>query len=98
MRFLYIPVPHESIPESAVAALDHALSEDPRSAVLYCRTGRRAARLFALVQASRSDGPGADEIFKMVSAAGFSAEDLKDDINQRIAHRGGAPSATAQPR
>jgi len=97
MRFHYIPVPHESIPESAVTALDHALSEDPASIVLYCRTGRRAARLFALVQASSPDGPKAEAILKMVSDAGFSADDLKEDIDQRIAHRQGAPAANAQP-
>jgi len=90
IRFHYIPVPHEGIPESAVTALEHALAEDHRYVVLYCRTGRRAARLYALVESSRPDGPKAGDILKMVSTAGFSADDLKDDIERRILHRTGA--------
>jgi uncharacterized protein (TIGR01244 family) len=98
IRFHYIPVPHEGIPESAVTALDQVLSENYRSAVLYCRTGRRAARLFALVEASRPDGPKAGDILKMVSDAGFSADDLKDDIDRRIQHRNDAPAAALEPQ
>jgi uncharacterized protein (TIGR01244 family) len=93
MRFHYIPVPHESIPEKAVAELDKALSEQAKPVVLYCRTGRRAVRLFALVQASRSDGPESGEILQMVRNAGFSADDLKEEIAQRLSHRH-APQVT----
>ena len=93
LGFHYIPVPHENIPFSAVEALDQALSAEALPALLYCRTGRRAVRLFALVQASRVDGPGADAILEMVRAAGFSADDLRDDINQRLSHRRKAPAA-----
>jgi uncharacterized protein (TIGR01244 family) len=93
LGFHYIPVPHENIPFSAVEALDQALSAEALPALLYCRTGRRAVRLFALVQASRVDGPGADEIMEMVRAAGFSADDLRDEIRQRLSHRKKAPAA-----
>jgi uncharacterized protein (TIGR01244 family) len=93
LGFHYIPVPHESIPNDAVEALDQALSPEALPALLYCRTGRRAVRLFALVQASRVDGPGRDAIIEMVSTAGFSADDLWDDISQRISHRKSAPTA-----
>lgn len=92
LGFYYIPVPHESIPEGAVVALDHALTPDELPAVLYCRTGRRAVRLFALVQASRVDGPGVDAIMEMVRAAGFSADDLRGEITQRFSHRSNAPT------
>jgi uncharacterized protein (TIGR01244 family) len=93
LSFHYIPVPHESLPESDVQALSEVLSHDDRPAVLYCRTGRRAVRLFALVEASRVDGPSTDAILGMVRAAGFSADDLRDDIVQRLAHRNGASAA-----
>jgi uncharacterized protein (TIGR01244 family) len=92
LGFHYIPVPHENIPFSAVEALDQALTPQARPALLYCRTGRRAVRLLALVQASRVDGPGADAIMEMVRAAGFSADDLRDEISQRLAHRKSAPA------
>jgi uncharacterized protein (TIGR01244 family) len=91
LGFYYIPVPHAGIPDGAVEALDRVLAPEAMPAVLYCRTGRRAVRLFALVQASRVDGPGLDAIMGMVRAAGFSAEDLRDEITQRLSHRSSAP-------
>ncbi len=86
--FFYIPVPHDSIPDEAVAQLSDVLSTRASPlTVLYCRTGRRAVRLYALAEASRNDGPAVDEILKMVRDAGFVAEDLKDEIARRISLR-----------
>lgn len=87
IRFHYIPVPHESIPASAVEELSGILAHDPKPILLYCRTGRRAARTFALAEASRADGPGTEEIYKMVEVAGFTAEDLRGEIEARISKR-----------
>jgi uncharacterized protein (TIGR01244 family) len=87
LKFFYIPVPHETIPDDAVAALREALSDKQQPALLYCRTGRRAVRTFALVEASRPDGPTAEAISKMVKQAGFSADDIADEITQRIKNR-----------
>jgi uncharacterized protein (TIGR01244 family) len=90
LKFFYIPVPHENIPDDAVAALRDALSDHDGRALLYCRTGRRAVRTFALVEASRPDGPTTDAILKMVKQAGFSAADISNEINQRIKARNSA--------
>jgi uncharacterized protein (TIGR01244 family) len=88
MSFHYIPVPHESIPESAVNALQRVLSEEQnRDTVLYCRTGRRAVRTFALAEASRQDGLPEAEILKAVESARFPVDDLKLAIAERISHR-----------
>jgi uncharacterized protein (TIGR01244 family) len=57
MDFDYIPVPHEEIPDKAVAELSNILARQPKPALLYCRTGRRAARTFALVEASATMAP-----------------------------------------
>jgi len=95
LKFHYVPVPHDNIPDEAVAAVKEALSEDPAPVLLYCRTGRRAARTLALAEASRADGPSCDSILNMVKAAGFSAEDLKDNITQRIAQRPPTPAPAA---
>ncbi len=90
MEFHYIPVPHETIPDAAVDALSAALGNEIQPTVLYCRSGRRAVRTFALSLASRPDGGALPEILEIVKAAGFSAEDLKDNIEERIARRSGA--------
>jgi uncharacterized protein (TIGR01244 family) len=87
LKFFYIPVPHENIPDKAVTALQDALSDHERWALLYCRTGRRAVRTFALAEASRPDGPNAEAILKMVKTAGFSADDITNEITRRITHR-----------
>lgn len=48
-KFAYIPVPHESIPEEAVKQLGEVLGEEEHDrTLLYCRTGRRAVRLYAM--------------------------------------------------
>lgn len=87
LEFSYIPVPHESIPPATVNALGNVLASAEKPVVLYCRTGRRAVRTFALFEASRHDGPGADAILGMVRNAGFSAEDLRPEIVSRIVAR-----------
>jgi len=87
LKFAYVPVPHGPIPASAVTALSDALAGKPRPVLLYCHSGRRAARTFSLVEASRPGGLDAAHILAMVKAAGQSADDLSAEINDRIAHR-----------
>jgi len=87
LAFYYIPVQHGAIPDSAVTALDDALSKSPRPVLLYCRSGKRAARTLSLYEASRPYGPGAASIIASVRAVGQSADDLTDEIDRRIAHR-----------
>ena len=96
MKFFYIPVPHEGIPNEAVDSLQSALKTVDEPVVLYCRTGRRAARLFALAKASQGGGPNADEILGLVRAAGFEGEDLAGEIARRIANRD-KPQAGGKP-
>lgn len=96
MEFFYIPIPHETIPDASVEALANAVQgRTYGGAVLYCRTGRRAVRTFALTEASRPNGPSADKILDMVVKAGFTADDLKAEIERRIATR--RTSATTKP-
>ncbi|WP_051711454.1 TIGR01244 family sulfur transferase [Andreprevotia chitinilytica] len=87
VTFAYVPVPHGDIPDAAVAALDKALSTSPRPILLYCRSGRRAARTWSLVEASRPGGLDAAAILAAVKASGQSADDLDTAITQRIAQR-----------
>ncbi len=87
MRFAYVPVPHGDIPDSAIGALDRALATSPAPVLLYCRSGRRAARTWGLVQASRPGGGDADQIIAAVKAGGQSAQDLRAELARRIALR-----------
>ena len=95
MAFRYAPVPHDTIPESAVEVVGDVLAHDGKPVLLYCRSGHRAARTFALAAASQPDGPGIDAILGAVRAAGFSAEDMRADITDRISRRNTAPAVVA---
>lgn len=94
LKFHYIPVPHESIPDEAVQHLSAVLADRNATpeTLLYCRTGRRAVRLYALEEASRPDGPDAEKIIAMIRGAGFPFEDLRSEISLRITQRN-APAA-----
>jgi uncharacterized protein (TIGR01244 family) len=95
LAFAYIPVPHESIPPAAVRELGDVIASSPKPVVLYCRTGRRSVRTFALFEASRRAGPSALAILEKVKNAGFSADDLRTEIVSRIAAR--TPASETQP-
>jgi len=87
MGFAYVPVLHGEIPDSAVDALNKALSTNSRPVLLYCRSGRRAVRTWSLVEASRAGGMKADVIQATAKAAGQSVDDLLPAIAERIARR-----------
>jgi uncharacterized protein (TIGR01244 family) len=87
LAFTYVPVPHGAIPGGQVTSLQKALASQPRPVLLYCRSGRRAARTWALAEASRTGGLDAATILRIVHAAGQSADNLDADIQARIAAR-----------
>jgi uncharacterized protein (TIGR01244 family) len=87
LAFTYDPVPHGAIPEQAVDTLQKALAAHPRPVLLYCRSGKRAARTWALAEASRAGGLDAAAIRRIVLAVGQPVDDLDRDIQARIAAR-----------
>lgn len=87
LAFSYAPVPHGAIPDDAVSALQKALASQPRPVLLYCRSGRRAARTWALAEASRSGGLDAQAIRQAVLAVGQPVADLDAEIQARVAAR-----------
>ena len=87
MHFTYIPTPRGTIPDSVVDALSRELAEAPRPILLYCRSGSRAARAWALAEASRTGGPDAEQIALAVGRAGQRVDDLRPHIAARIAAR-----------
>jgi uncharacterized protein (TIGR01244 family) len=87
LAFAYVPVQHGDIPGKAVDALGQSLASAGKPVLLYCRSGKRAVRTWALSEASRADGPDAVAIQAAVRSAGQSADDLAESIAARIAAR-----------
>lgn len=88
LAFAYIPTPRGNIPDTAADDLAQTLAKIDRPVVMYCRSGSRAARVWALAEASRPGGPSAEEIAAAVTQAGQSVDGLNDRLNARIAARG----------
>ncbi|MEO5560588.1 MAG: TIGR01244 family sulfur transferase [Dokdonella sp.] len=87
MAFAYVPVTHGDIPSQSVDALAQSLALVHKPVLLYCRSGKRAARTWALAEASRAGGLDAVAIKAAVQSAGQSADDLSESISARIAAR-----------
>lgn len=87
LAFAYVPVQHGDIPGETVDALASSLRTLPKPVLLYCRSGRRAARTWALVEASRPGGLDATAIEAAIKSAGQSGDDLGVEIASRIAAR-----------
>ena len=87
LEFSYVPTPHGRVPGEVVTQFDAALAHSRKPVLLYCRSGSRAARVWALSEASRVGGLDAAVILAAVRAAGLSAETEKAEIEQRIAAR-----------
>lgn len=84
--FDYIPVAHGAIPDEAVARLRATLNARG-PILLYCRSGSRAARTWALGEASDARGLPETAIREAVARAGFSTKDIDADIETRVAAR-----------
>lgn len=92
LSYAYIPTPHGDIPDAIVDDLARALAQTERPAVLYCRSGKRATRVWALAEASRSGGPSIPEIVAAVKSAGQTVDDLMPRIEKRFSERTTASS------
>lgn len=87
LAYAYIPTPHGDIPDTVVDELAKALAKTDRPAVLYCRSGKRATRVWALAEASRTGGPSIAEIVAAVKSAGQTVDDLMPRIEKRFSER-----------
>jgi uncharacterized protein (TIGR01244 family) len=88
LQFSYVPVPHGDVPPAAVQALAQLLAQAPAPVLLYCRSGARAVRTWALAEASRPGGLDANSIAQRARSAGKPVDELQSQIAQRIAARG----------
>lgn len=87
LTFAYAPVAGSDVPASAVDAVSRALARPDNTVLLYCRSGRRGARAWALAEASRTGGLEAEAIESVAKSAGQPVDDLRDQIAARIATR-----------
>ena len=87
LNFAYIPIPHGDIPDGAVTELARVLATAERPVLLYCRSGKRAARVWALAEAVRPSGSDATSISAAVRSVGQPVDDLLPAIQIRIAAR-----------
>lgn len=87
LDFTYVPVPHGEIPEQAVVRLRAVLDQQHGQVLLYCRSGKRAARTWALAEASRPGGLPAEAIVVAVKSAGQDADDLRGRIEAAVSAR-----------
>lgn len=95
LRFAYVPTPHGEIPAATVDAFAQAMATAEKPVLLYCRSGNRAARVWALAEASRPGGADAATIADTVRRAGQKVDDLQAQIATRIAKR---PLASADAK
>lgn len=87
LGFAHVPVAGSEIPQAAVDAVARALARRENTVLLYCRSGHRATRTWALAEASRSDGLEAEAIESVAVSAGQPLDDLREQIAARIATR-----------
>ena len=85
--FVYAPTPSSPLSMKAVELVGKALAVGGRPALLYCRSGARGTRAWALYEASRPGGLDAAAISRAAAAAGYSVEDVRAEIERRIAAR-----------
>lgn len=87
IAFAYAPVAGKDVPQAAVDAVSRALAHPDRPVVIYCKSGHRATRVWALAEASRENGLEADAIESVAASAGQPVDDLREQIAARIATR-----------
>lgn len=85
--FVYAPTRSQPITPEAVAGVGKALATGKRPVLVYCRSGSRASRTWALAEASRPDGMDSAGILRAVAGAGYSADDLRGELDRRIGAR-----------
>lgn len=74
LEYVHIPVVPGEINDDQVATFGKALAEKPGTKLAFCRSGMRAASLWALSQAGTRN---ADEIIAAAKAAGYDLSSLK---------------------
>ncbi|HSQ94678.1 MAG TPA: TIGR01244 family sulfur transferase [Croceibacterium sp.] len=82
LEYVHIPVVPGQITDEQVAAFAKALSDKPGPVLAYCKSGTRAASLWAL---SRAGEQGAEQVLAAAAKAGFDLQGLKPRLDAKAA-------------
>jgi sulfide:quinone oxidoreductase len=80
LDYVHIPVVAGQITDAQVAAFGKALKTRPGPVLAFCKSGKRAATLWALSQVGQRS---VDEILKGAAAAGYDLTDLKPKLKEK---------------
>lgn len=78
LEFRHIPVVASDIGDRDIALFAAGMQDLPKPVLAFCRTGTRAAMLWALSQAATH---GADAVLAATSSAGYDLEQLRPRLN-----------------
>ena len=87
LAYAYVPTPAANLADEVIDDLSRTLATAEGPVFIYCRSGTRVARAWALAEASRPGGLDRDGIIDAVSKAGFNVDDLLPRIDTRLAAR-----------
>lgn len=82
LDYVHIPVVPGQVSDEQVAEFGRALSGKPGPVLAFCKSGTRAATLWALSQAGKRDP---DEILAAAKAAGYDLSALKARLEEKAA-------------
>lgn len=80
LEYVHIPVVPGQITDEQVAAFAKALGDKPGPVLAFCKSGTRAASLWAL---SRAGEHGADTVIEAAAKAGFDLQSLKPRLEAK---------------
>ena len=83
LDYVHIPVIPGQVTHEQVAAFGEAVTNRKGPLLAFCRSGKRAATLWALSEAGRRS---ADEILRAAAAAGYDLGALRQILEARAAH------------
>ena len=87
LAFSYAPVRDKEVPPAAVDAVSRAILRPDNPVLIYCRSGGRATRIWAVAEASRLGGLDAEAIQAVADSAGQPLDDLKEQITALVSAR-----------
>lgn len=90
IAYRHIPVTPGDIHDADIAAFDRALRDADGQTLAFCRTGTRAATLWALTQAGKR--PTA-ELLEVARNAGYNIDALKPRLDQRASTTTGSSAS-----
>lgn len=79
LQYVHIPVIPGQITDEQIHAFARALGDKPGPALAFCKSGTRAASLWALSQAGSQD---TDRILRTAAAAGFDLQALEPRLRR----------------